>query len=172
MISYFCEIGAVMIAIIMKKRTKMSKKDALLEEAAMSAAGIEQTHVVGAFAITLFLVMISGLAGWKGLTWTLLLVVNLVLFAYLMKLTIDSGLNVPLGPDGQPIGGDESSDDEDDDDDDDEDEGDYKPPAEKSAAQPRAPPAPTPVVREPAQETYEPAASAPAPASDSLPPVV
>ncbi len=161
-----------MIAIIMKKRTKMSKKDALLEEAAMSAAGIEQTHVVGAFAIALFLTFLCGLAGWKGLTWTLILIVNIILFAYLMKLTIDSGLNVPLGPDGQPIGGDESSDDEDEDDDDYEDAGDYKPPAERqnTAAQPRAAPAPAPVVREPAQETYEPAA--PAPASDSLPPVV
>jgi hypothetical protein len=43
-------------------------------------------------------------------------------------LTIESGLNVPLGPDGQPIGGDESSDDEDDDDDDDDEDAAYQAP--------------------------------------------
>jgi hypothetical protein len=32
-----------------------------------------------------------------------------------MKLTIDSGLNVPVGPDGEPIDNDDSSDEEDDD---------------------------------------------------------
>ena len=115
---------------ITKKRAKRSPKDALLEEAAMSAAGLEQTHVIGIFAVTLFIIALCGLAGFKGLTWTLLLVVNFSLFAYLMKLTIDSGMNVALGPDGEPIGADESSDEEDDDDDDDDDEEDaaYKAP--------------------------------------------
>lgn len=167
--------SAIMLAVIMKKRTKMSKKDALLEEAAMSAAGIEHSHVVGAFATTLFFIFICGVAGWKGLTWTLLLIVNIILFAYLMKLTIDSGLNVPLGPDGQPIGADESSDDEDDDDDyeDEDDPGAYKPPAEQTSAvqQTEAPvastPAPTYAAPEPSQETVAPT-SEPA----SLPPVV
>jgi len=110
----------------MKKRSTMSKKDALIEQAAMSAAGIQQTHVVGIFVVFFVLTTLIGLAGAKGLTWTILLAANLVLFGYLMKLTIDSGLNVPLGPDGEPIGGAESSDDEDDDYDEEED---YKAPA-------------------------------------------
>lgn len=120
--------SAIMFALIIKKRSKMSKKDTLLEEAAMSAAGIQQTHVIGIFAVTFFVIFLFGLMGLKAITWTMLLLVNLLLFGYLMKLTIDSGLNVPLGPDGQPIGADDSSDEEDEDDDEDDEEGDYQPP--------------------------------------------
>lgn len=137
LVSVLLVFSAGMLAIIMKKRTKMSKKDALLEEAAMSAAGIQQSHVIGMFAIFYFIVFLFGLVGLKTLTWMLLLLVNIVLFGYLMKLTIDSGLNVPLGPDGQPIGAEDSSDDEDDDDE--EEEGDYKSPivpAEESSKLP------------------------------------
>lgn len=114
----------------------MSPKDALLEEAAMSAAGIQQTHVIGIVAVTFFIIAMCGLGGFKGLTWTLLLIVNFALFAYLMKLTIASGLNVPLGPDGEPIGDDESSD-EDDDDDDDEEEAAYIAPTVEKTETPK-----------------------------------
>lgn len=124
----FSGFGTVMLAVIMKKRSKMAKKDSLLEEAAMSAAGIQQTHIIGIFVLILIVIVMFGLLGLKTITWTLLLLLNLVLFSYLMKLTIDSGLNVPLGPDGLPIEV-ESSDEEDEDDDEYEDEeGDYKPP--------------------------------------------
>ncbi len=105
----------------------MSPKDALLEQAAMNSLGLQQTHLIGIAAVIIVIVLLCILTGVKGLTWTLLLLINFCLFAYLMKLTIESGLNVPLGPDGQPIGADESSDEEDDDDDDDEEEA-YKAP--------------------------------------------
>ena len=117
-----------MLALIMKKRTKMSKKDVLLEEAAMSAAGLQQTHVVGIFALTLLVIAFFGLLGLKSITWTMLLLVNTLLFGYLMKLTIDSGMNVPIGPDGQVIPPDESSDEEDDDDDEEDVTGTYQSP--------------------------------------------
>ena len=116
--------GTIMMAVITKKRGKMSRKDALLEEAALGSVGIQQSHVVGIFALTFFFIFCCGLAGWKGLTWTLLLSVSLVLFGYLMKLTIDAGMNVPLGPDGEPLDNDSS-----DDEDDDEEEDGYKAPA-------------------------------------------
>jgi hypothetical protein len=148
--------SSIMFAVIMKKRTKMSKKDALLEEAAMSAAGLEQTHVLGIFAITLFVILLCGLAGFKGLTWTLLLIVNVIFFAYLMKLTIDSGLNVPLGPDGEPLGDEDSSDDEDDDDDEDDEQAPYKPPSTPEAS---------PSGNSPAKDTE-------AAAAEVLPPIV
>ncbi len=118
-----------MLAVILKKRSKMAKKDTLLEEAAMSAAGIQQTHVIGTFVLVLMVIILFGLMGLKTITWTFLLLLNLVLFSYLMKLTIDSGLNAPVGPDGEPIG-DDSSDEEDDDDDYEDEEGDYKPPSD------------------------------------------
>jgi len=120
LLSVLFVFSGIMIAFIMKKRSKMSPKDSLLEQAAMNAAGLQQTHVIGIAAVTFFIILLCVLAGFKGLTWTLLLIINFCLFAYLMKLTIESGLNVPLGPDGQPIGGDESSDEEDDDDDEEE----------------------------------------------------
>lgn len=121
-----------MVAAITKKRSKMAKKDTLLEEAALSAAGIQQTHVIGIFALLMIFICLFGIMGLKHITWIMLLCVNVVFFIYLMKLTIDSGFNAPLGPDGQPIEGDDSSDDDDDDDDeyqDDDEEGEYKPPA-------------------------------------------
>ena len=101
--------GSTMLGLILKKRSKMAKKDTLLEEAAMSAAGIQQTHVIGLFALILIVIVFFGLLGLKHITWTLLLLLNLTLFSYLMKLTIDSGFNTPVGPDGQPLE-DESSD--------------------------------------------------------------
>lgn len=129
----FSGFGAGMLAVILKKRSKMAKKDTLLEEAAMSAAGIQQTHVIGTFVLVLMIIAIFGLLGLKTITWTFLLFLNLILFSYLMKLTIDSGLNVPVGPDGEPIEY-ESSDEEDDDDDYEDEEGDYKPPKDSQPA--------------------------------------
>lgn len=130
LMTFLSLFGAAMLAVISKKRTKMAKKDALLEEAAMSAAGLQQTHVIGLFVLTLIITVLFGLMGLKSFTWGLLLLLNLILFCYLMKLTIDSGLNAPVGPDGELIGY-ESSDEEDDDDDEEEDNenGVYKPPA-------------------------------------------
>lgn len=135
LLTLFSLFGAAMFAFILKKRSKMAKKDTLLEEAAMSAAGIQQTHVIGIFVLVLIVITLFGLIGLKTITWTMLLLLNLVLFCYLMKLTIDSGLNAPVGPDGEPIGDEDSSDEEDDDEyEDDDEEGDYKPPAETSGA--------------------------------------
>ena len=108
----------------------MAKKDTLLEEAAMSAAGLQQTHIIGIFVLTLIVIILFGLMGFKTITWTLLLLVNLVLFTYLMKLTIDSGLNTPVGPDGEPLDDDSSDEEYEDDDDDDDEEGNYKAPTE------------------------------------------
>ena len=130
---FFAMKGVVMIGLIQKKRSKMSPKDALLEEAALNTAGIQQNHVLGIFAVTFFFIFLFGLAGLKGLTWTLLLLVNFFLFGYLMKLTIDSGLNVPVGPDGEPIDDDSSDDDDDDGDVEEEAEG-YKAPPVAAAA--------------------------------------
>ena len=123
-------VGAGMLTVIYKKRSKMAKKDTLLEEAAMSAAGLQQTHIIGIFVLTLIVIILFGLMGFKTITWTLLLLVNLVLFTYLMKLTIDSGLNTPVGPDGEPLDDDSSDEEYEDDDDDDDEEGNYKAPTE------------------------------------------
>lgn len=128
LLSVLFTFSGIMVGFIFKKRSKMSPKDALLEQAALNAVGLQQTHVIGIIAIFCTVSLICLLAGLKGLTWTLLLLISFTLFAYLMKLTIESGLNVPLGPDGQPIGGDESSDDEDDDDDDDDEDAAYQAP--------------------------------------------
>ena len=67
----FC-VGAGMLAVIYKKRSKMAKKDTLLEEAAMSAAGLQQTHIIGIFVLTLIVIILFGLMGFKTITWTFL----------------------------------------------------------------------------------------------------
>ena len=123
-----------MLAVILKKRQKMSNKDTLIEEAALGAIGLQQTHIIGIFVLVLFIIATLSFFRMKAITWGLLLIVNTILFAYLMKLTITSGLQAgrTVGPDGQLVEREDSSCDEDDnDDDDDNDEGEkgqYKSP--------------------------------------------
>lgn len=93
----------------------MSNKDALLEQAAISAAGLQQTHVLGIFALLILIIMMFALLGLKKITWALLLLLNIVLFAYLMKLTVDGSVKeTVIGPDGKIIEKDDSEDEEDD----------------------------------------------------------
>merc|ERR1712232_646314 len=108
--------GAGMLISILKKRNKMSNKDALLEQAAMSAAGLQQSHVMGIFLLVILVICVFALLGLKSITWALLLITNTVLFGYLMKLTVDSGISAGstvIGPDGQIIQRDGNSEDSD-----------------------------------------------------------
>jgi len=117
--------SAIMLAVILKKRQKMSNKDALIEEAALGAIGLQQTHIIGIFALILLVVATFALLGMKAITWGMLLIINAVVFGYLMKLTIDSGC-LPVGADGQLIEREDSSDSEDDEEDD--EKGEYASP--------------------------------------------
>lgn len=98
--------GFGMLIAILQKRRQMSNKDALLEQAAMSAAGLQQAHVIGIFVLVVIVITVFALLNLKNLTWALLLIMNTVLFGYLMKLTIDSGVSTGetiIGPDGTII---------------------------------------------------------------------
>lgn len=98
--------GAGMLYTIVQRRGKMSNKDALLEQAAMSAAGLQQYHVIGLFLLYILVVVIFALQVMKNITWAMLLIMNTALFAYLMKLTMDSGVGsgeTVIGPDGTII---------------------------------------------------------------------
>jgi len=93
-----------MLVAILQKRQQMSNKDALLEQAAMTAAGLQQTHVIGIFVLVLVVIVIFASLCMKNITWAMLLMMNTVLFAYLMKLTIDSSVaRTIVGPDGKLI---------------------------------------------------------------------
>jgi hypothetical protein len=95
-----------MFGFILHKRQKMSNKDVLLEQAAMSAAGLQQAHVIGIIVLIVIVVTVFALLGLKNITWALLLIINTTLFGYLMKLTIDSGVSTGetvIGPDGTII---------------------------------------------------------------------
>jgi len=110
--------GFGMLITIVKKRQKMSNKDALLEQAAISAAGLQQSHVLGIFALLILIILMFALLGLKKITWALLLLLNIVLFAYLMKLTVDGSVKETIvGPDGKIIERDDSDEYEDDEDD-------------------------------------------------------
>lgn len=121
LLSVLGAFSIIMLALIMRKRKAMAPKEALIEEAALNSVGMQQTHVLGIVGVLFFVTVLFGLAGVKSITWFLLLTTNIVLFAYLMKLTVTSG----IGPDGMPLEDEDSSDD--DSDDDEEDEG-YKAP--------------------------------------------
>lgn len=98
--------GCGMLVAILQKRRKMSNKDALLEQAAMSAAGLQQSHVIGIFILVIIVITVFALLGLKNLTWAMLLIMNTILFGYLLKLTIDSGVSTGetvIGPDGTII---------------------------------------------------------------------
>lgn len=98
--------GAGMLYTIVRRREKMSNKDALLEQAAMSAAGLQQSHVIGLFVLYILVVIIFALQVMKNITWAMLLIMNTALFGYLMKLTMDSGVGsgeTVIGPDGAII---------------------------------------------------------------------
>ena len=95
--------GLIMVGLIIRKRNQMTNKDTLLEQAALSASGLQQPHVLGLFILTILVIAVFALLGLKNVTWTLLLITDTVLFAYLMKLTIASSMNAPeaiIGPDG------------------------------------------------------------------------
>ena len=49
-----------MLGLIVRKRQKMSNKDSLLEQAAMSAAGLQQPHVIG--ILVLIVIVVAGVA--------------------------------------------------------------------------------------------------------------
>jgi hypothetical protein len=98
--------GLVMLILIARKRRSMSNKDALLEQAAMSAAGLQTPHVIFVFVLVVLVVAVFALLGLKNITWTFLLLINTILFGYMMKLTVDSGLkgeDTMVGPDGNLI---------------------------------------------------------------------
>ena len=106
LLSILSIFGFGMLVAILRKRTQMSNKDALLEQAAMSAAGLQQVHVIGIFILVVIIITVFSLLGLKDVTWALLLIVNTTLFGYLMKLTIDSGVSTGetvIGPDGTII---------------------------------------------------------------------
>lgn len=108
--------GLGMLLAIVKKRQKMSNKNALLEQAAISAVGLQQSHILGIFALLILIITMFALLGLKKITWALLLMLNIVLFGYLMKLTVDGSVKETIiGPDGKIVEQVDDSDDEDDD---------------------------------------------------------
>lgn len=94
-----------MLALIVNKRQTMSNKDTLLEKAALNAAGLQQPHVIGIFALVVVVIVVFILLGLKNITWALLLLINTALFGYLMKLTVTTsvGQEPIIGPDGEII---------------------------------------------------------------------
>jgi len=107
-------IGFGMLLAIISKRQKMSNKEVLLEQAAISAAGLQQSHILGIFALLILIITMFALLGLKKITWALLLMLNIVLFAYLMKLTVDGSVKETIIVDGKIVEAEDSeSEDED-----------------------------------------------------------
>lgn len=103
--------GVGMLAGILRQRRTMSNKEALLEQAAMTAVGLNQTHIIFIFILTIVVIIIFASLCMKDITWTMLLAMNVILFAYLLKLTVDSGNSCIMNADGtiRRIDSDESS---------------------------------------------------------------
>lgn len=103
--------GVGMLAGIIRQRRSMSNKESLLEQAAMTSVGLNQTHIIFIFVLTIVVIIIFASLCLKDITWTMLLSMNVILFAYLLKLTVDSGNSCIMNADGtiRRIDSDESS---------------------------------------------------------------
>ena len=87
--------GIILIIGIIMQRQLMSKKDALMEEAAMTVAGIRKIHVVGLMVLFIIIILIFGLLKMKAVTWSMMLLTILVLFLYLVKLLVSGATEDP-----------------------------------------------------------------------------
>ncbi|KAL7549129.1 hypothetical protein ACHAWF_012394 [Thalassiosira exigua] len=135
LLSILSFFGFGMLLAIINKRKKMSNKDALLEQAAISAAGLQQSHILGIFFLLVLVITTFALLGLKKITWALLLILNIVLFSYLMKLTVDGSVKeTVIGPDGKVVEKDVDSDDDEEEDDDEDDGEDPASPAKGGGA--------------------------------------
>uniref|UniRef100_A0A7S4N8T7 Uncharacterized protein n=1 Tax=Odontella aurita TaxID=265563 RepID=A0A7S4N8T7_9STRA len=92
LLSILSVFGVGMLIAILRKRRNMSKKEVLLEEAAMSAWGLQLTHIIGIFILVVIVIVVFALLGLKKITWGLLILLTTILFSYLMKLTVESGM--------------------------------------------------------------------------------
>ena len=66
-----------MLLAIIKKRQKMTHKDAFLDQAAIFDAGLEPSHIIGVFALPLLVMVMCALLGLKKIMWGLLLLYSL-----------------------------------------------------------------------------------------------
>mmetsp|Transcript_5403 Transcript_5403/g.7066 ORF Transcript_5403/g.7066 Transcript_5403/m.7066 type:complete len:392 (-) Transcript_5403:201-1376(-) len=97
--------GSIVTGLIWRRRSRMPSKDALVEQAALASAGLQQIHIAAFGVVLLLLIAGAAWAGFKNLAFTLLLLVDFTLFAYFLKLTLDysSPVEEIVGPDGQII---------------------------------------------------------------------
>lgn len=103
LLSVLAAFAAILVILILRKRQKMSNKETLLENAMMSSVGLHQPHIIGLFILSILVVAVFVVLGFKNVTWTLLLIFIVALFGYLMKLTLESAVSegeTVIGPDG------------------------------------------------------------------------
>jgi len=96
LLSVLGAFAALMMVVIMQKRRQMRAQDdsLLASEVPMKSTEepmISDKHLLIAFGVCVLLIVIFSLAVLKGLTWALLLGLNLALFGFLLKMVMDSG---------------------------------------------------------------------------------
>lgn len=124
LLSILSLFACALFARIFFKRRTMTNKNLLIEQAALSSIGLQETHVYGIICLWILVIIIFACLDLKKATWAMLLILNLVFFAYAMKLTVASGINKGkaepmIGPDGNEIPHDDEDDEYSDDDEDD-----------------------------------------------------
>lgn len=104
-LALMASFGLAMLAMIVRKRSKMAGKDTLMEQAAMNAVGIQPAHVGGVCILIVLYICIVAILCLKKTTWALLFIFNILLFAYMMKLTIESARRTEtlIGPNGEIV---------------------------------------------------------------------
>ena len=103
LLSVLVAFGVVVAGIIWHRHQNVpNTKDALLGEAAMNGAGLQTLHVVAVAGVIVLMIAGFALLGMKNVTFSLLLIIDIIMFGFLMKLTYDLSVDETfIGPDGQ-----------------------------------------------------------------------
>lgn len=91
------QIGLFSFAGLMINRKKMSTEDALLEDAQVERVGLQKSHLSKAVGGTVFLIILLMLFKVKGLTFFLLIAIDLFLIGYWARLEYRQKGRIQLG---------------------------------------------------------------------------
>lgn len=97
MLFFLSTVGLFSFAGLMINRKKMSTEDALLEDAQVERVGLQKSHLSKAVGGTVFLIILLMLFKVKGLTFFLLIAIDLFLIGYWARLEYRQKGRIQLG---------------------------------------------------------------------------
>lgn len=97
MLFFLSSVGIISMAAVLVVRRKMSRTDALLEQAAVEKVGLKKDHLPKIFLGTILFLTLLMLLKVKGLTFLLLIVIDVTLIAYWARLEFHQKGRINVG---------------------------------------------------------------------------